>query len=164
MKGIITTMISIYFAACLQAQDLNDVRKDFNKGVKDSDLCEKYYIYLKENAKSELEKGYEAAFQMFMAKHIKNPIRKMSYFNRGKKLLESQIDLDSNNVELRFIRLCIQYHIPKYLGYKSNIEDDKKFLLDNLFSLRDEDTKRILYVYLKGANIYSEEELIILNR
>ena len=88
----------------------------------------------------------------------------MSYFNGGKKLLEKQIKSDPNNTELRFIRLCIQYYIPDYLGYKSNIEEDKNFLVANLHKLSDERTKDIIYKYLKGANMYNEQELSLLAR
>lgn len=149
---------------CAQDIDLNEIRRDFNKGVKDEDLCEKYYSDLKQNAKTETEKGYEAAFQMFMAKHTGNPIRKMKYFNGGKGLLEKQIHANSNNIELRFIRLCIQYHLPNYLGYRDNIKEDKDFMMNNLYRLQDEKARIILYDHLKGANMYTEKELVLLGR
>lgn len=147
-----------------QSLDLDDVRKDFNKGVKDEDLCKVHYETLKKNAKSPLEKGYAAAFQMFMAKHTSNPIKKMSYFNGGKGLLEAQLKVSPNDVELRFIRLCIQYYIPSYLGYRSNIKEDKAFMLDNLYKLKDEEAKDLIFKYLKGANMYSDQELVLLAR
>lgn len=156
--------VLVSYVGFAQTLNLHDVRKDFNKGVQDAKLCKKYLSLLQENAKSPLEKGYEAAFHMFMAKHTSNPFKKMSYFNGGKKLLEKQIKSDPNNTELRFIRLCIQYYIPDYLGYKSNIEEDKNFLVANLHKLSDERTKDIIYKYLKGANMYNEQELSLLSR
>lgn len=156
--------VLVTYVGFAQTLNLHDIRKDFNKGVQDEKLCKKYLSVLQENAKSPLEKGYEAAFHMFMAKHTSNPFKKMSYFNGGKKLLEKQIKSDPNNTELRFIRLCIQYYIPDYLGYKSNIEEDKNFLVANLHKLSDERTKDIIYKYLKGANMYNEQELSLLAR
>lgn len=166
MKGILLCIVIVGVVAVVNGQhlNLNDVRKDFNKGVKDQDLCEKHLEALEKNAKSTVEKGYEAAFHMFMAKHTGNPIKKMSYFNGGKKMLEKQIKIDPNNIELRFIRLCIQYYIPTYLGYRDNIEQDKDFLVGNLYKLNDEKTKDVLYNYLKGAKMYTDQELVQLGR
>lgn len=160
------TLVFVFILVTAEAQSINlhEVRNDFNKGVKDESLCKKYLQALKANAKTPLEKGYEAAFNMFMAKHTNNPIKKMGYFKDGKKILESQIKLEPNNTELRFIRLCIQYHIPDFLGYKSNIEEDKDFLVANLYKLQDDKTKDVIFKYLKGANMYNAEELSLLAR
>lgn len=161
MEKILGTLLIIFISVSVQGQSLNlhEIRKDFNKGVKDEDLCKSYLHALQKNAKTTVEKGYQAAFHMFMAKHTGNPIKKMSYFNGGKKILEQQIKADPNNTELRFIRLCIQYYIPDYLGYRGNIEDDKDFLLSNLYKMQDDKTKDLIYTYLKGAKMYDEEEL-----
>ncbi|MBL1407687.1 hypothetical protein [Sphingobacterium faecale] len=166
MKGILFCIGIFNFVISAKGQhlNLNDVRKDFNKGVKNQELCERHLEVLEKHAQSPLEKGYEAAFHMFMAKHTGNPIKKMSYFNGGKRLLEKQIKSDPNNVELRFIRLCIQYYIPTYLGYRDNIDQDKDFLVGNLYKLDDEKTKDLLFNYLKGAKMYTEQELVQLGR
>lgn len=166
MKRIITLLFYVVIGTAAYAQnlDINEVRKNFNKGVKDENLCKQHLEALKKNAKTPLEKGYQAAFNMFMAKHTGNPLKKMSYFREGKKLLEQQIKVDPNNTELRFIRLCIQYHIPDFLGYKQNIDSDKSFIVNNLYKLPDDKTKKIIYQYLKGANMFSNEELALLAR
>jgi len=166
MSNFFGTLVFVFMLCIADAQSINlsDVRKDFNKGVKDEDLCKKHLQSLKSNAKTPLEKGYEAAFNMFMAKHTSNPFKKMGYFKEGKKLLENQIKIEPNNTELRFIRLCIQYHIPDFLGYKNNIEEDKDYLVANLYKLKDDATKDIIYKYLKGANMYNSEELSLLAR
>ncbi|WP_140938429.1 hypothetical protein [Sphingobacterium lumbrici] len=166
IKRAIVCVVMMLISVYVQAQDLNlnDVRRDFNKGVKNEDLCEKYHKILEKEADTPIEKGYGAAFHMFMAKHTSNPIKKMSYFNGGKKLLEKQIANNPNNIELRFIRLCIQYYVPGYLGYNSNIEEDKIFVMHNLYKMSDENTKDIIYNYLKGAKMYKEEELALLGR
>ncbi|MFD2556381.1 hypothetical protein [Sphingobacterium tabacisoli] len=166
MKRILLCIGIFNLVLLAQGQHLNldEVRKDFNKGVKNQELCERHLETLEKHAKSPLEKGYEAAFHMFMAKHTGNPLKKMSYFNGGKKMLEKQIKMEPNNVELRFIRLCIQYYIPTYLGYRDNIEQDKDFLVGNLYKLNDRETKGLLFSYLKGAKMYTEQELIQLGR
>ena len=159
-------VIVLCFVSITKAQNVNldMIRNDFNKGVKDEDLCKRHYELLKENANTVTEKGYAAGFQMLMAKHTSNPFKKMRYFNGGKDLLEQQIADNRNNTELRFIRLCIQYHLPKYVGYKRDIEEDKDFLVNNLYKIKDKEVKSLLFKYLKAANMYTDQELILLGR
>ena len=156
--------ISVIFCAEAQISNLNEIRRDFDKGIKDKDLCQRHLTTLEKNAKSALEHGYAAAYHMLMAKHSSNPIKKMSYFNAGKKKLDASIKQDPSNAELRFIRLCIQYHIPTYLGYRNNIEEDKDYLVANFRSIKDANTRELLFKYLKGAKVYTENELALLAR
>lgn len=166
MVKLFSTFIFVFivFDSLAQQLNLHEVRKDFNKGVQDEALCKKYLSHLQNHAKSPIEKGYEAAFHMFMAKHTSNPFKKMNYFKGGKKMLETQIKAEPSNTELRFIRLCIQYYIPDFLGYKQNIEEDKNFLVNNLHKMSDERTKDIIFKYLKGAKMYNDQELTLLAR
>ncbi|MGH2622769.1 MAG: hypothetical protein ACRDE7_03810 [Sphingobacterium sp.] len=166
MVRIVFITLFLFASSELKSQslDLNAVRSDFNKGVKDEILCEKYLKVLEEQADNPTERGYAAAFHMFMAKHTSNPIKKMSFFKNGKNKLEKELASNPGNVELRFIRLSIQYHIPKYLGYHDDINSDKDFIVNNLYKLNDEFAKEQIYKYLKGANMYTTQELTMLGR
>jgi hypothetical protein len=64
-----------------------------------------------------------------MAKHAGNPLSKYSNFNKGKKLLENAVKRDPKNLEIRFMRYICQEKTPSFLGYKENLEEDKKFIL-----------------------------------
>ncbi|MBD1435036.1 MULTISPECIES: hypothetical protein [Sphingobacterium] len=147
-----------------QKLSLPEIRKDFKIGHKDEATCKKHLNALEEYADCPVERGYEAAYHMFMANHIGNPFKKMGYFKNGKKMLEEEIARNPSDIELRYIRLCIQYYIPSFLGYKGNIEEDKDFLVNNLYKLKDQKTKELIYTYLKGAKMYSEAELALLGR
>ncbi|MFD1770028.1 hypothetical protein [Sphingobacterium suaedae] len=160
--AILQVLTSVLLSA--QGLSIKDIRKDFKVGHKDETTCKRHLQALEKYADSPVERGYEAAYHMFMAKHISNPFKKMSYFKSGKQMLEKEIAANPSNVELRYIRLCIQYYIPSYLGYKDNIEEDKDFLVNNLYKLNDRATKELLYTYLKGAKMYSEQELALLGR
>ncbi|MCY4779223.1 hypothetical protein ORI89_06150 [Sphingobacterium sp. UT-1RO-CII-1] len=165
MRTLIT--LALFFSFSLangQNLEMTDIRRDFKIGHKDKDLCQRYLKELEEHANSSVERGYEAAYHMFMANHTGNPFKKMSYFKSGRKMLEEAIQSDQNSVELRYIRLCIQYYIPSYLGYKGNVEEDKRYLTENLYKLRDDSVKDLIYNYLKGAKMYSDEELKLLGR
>ena len=161
---ILLGMLVLVKLSTAQTVDLHAIRKDFNKGVQDKALCEKYHKELEENANTTIEKGYYAAFHMFMAKHTGNPLKKMGYFKNGKNALEDIIKANPENIELRFIRLCIQFYTPKYLGYHHEINKDKAFVMNNLYKLSDKETKNLIYRYLEGAKMYTDDELALLGR
>jgi hypothetical protein len=73
----------------------------------------------------------------FMAKHVINPFSKMSYFKKGKKYLESAVANAPNNLEVRFMRYTCQKEMPDFLGYNTNIAEDRKFIEENYKSSKD---------------------------
>ena len=168
MKGsfyIVLFQLMITTTALIgQELPLAEIRRDFKIGHKDEEICKKHLQMLEEYADCSVERAYEAAYHMFMANHTGNPFKKMSYFKNGKKMLEQEISNNPSEIELRYIRLCIQFYIPSYLGYKGNIEEDKDFMVNNLYKLKDKETKQLIYTYLKGAKMYSDDELDLLSR
>lgn len=159
-----TFLLFTMFPGFAQHLAIDEIRRDFKIGHKDKERCQQHLSQLESHANSAVERGYEAAYRMFMAKHTSNPFKKMGYFKNGKKMLEETIDSDEQNAELRYIRLCIQYYVPSYLGYKDDIQEDKEFLMNNLYKLEDDSVKSLIFNYLKGAKMYSEEELKLLGR
>jgi hypothetical protein len=49
----------------------------------------------------------------------------------GATNLESIIKSNPNNIELRVIRMSVQENIPKIVGYRGGLKDDKAFILNN---------------------------------
>ena len=86
-----------------------------------------------------LNNAYKAAAQMALAKYKFNPISKLSEFNQAKITLNDCVKKDSLNLEIRYIRLAIQEHVPAILNYYKNIDPDKKFIIQNLHSLKQID-------------------------
>lgn len=73
-------------------------------------------------------RGYKAMAAMMMCKHVSNPVSKLSYFNEGKKELETAVRSDPSNVELRFLRFSTQSNTPAILGYSGDLQSDEKVL------------------------------------
>jgi len=109
-----------------------------------------------------LKTAYHAAGVMASAKYKINPASKLSLFNQGKKELENTFATDSNNIEIRYIRLVIQTNVPSILGYKSDIARDKTQLKAKLASVRTADPElySTIYAYLlyKGDLTVSEKK------
>jgi len=71
-----------------------------------------------------LIQGYRAVAVMMQAQYTLNPYSKYKFYNNGKSLLESSISKEKSNVELRYLRLCVQVNLPDFLDYKDNIDED----------------------------------------
>lgn len=76
--------------------------------------------------------AYNAGAEMTLANHATWPGTKLEYFNAGKERLEAAVAKYPKNVEIRYIRYCVQQGCPFFLDYASNIEEDKKFILANM--------------------------------
>lgn len=127
-------------------------------------------IALKEIANSSkyqkiaVNKAYQAAAEMALAKYNFIPTTKLSEFNSGKKNLEAIVNSDSTNIEIRFIRFAIQNNVPAILLYKKNIPADKKFILEHLSFLKTQDSQLysiiLSYLLLEGHLNESERNSV----
>jgi len=75
--------------------------------------------------------AFEGALLMKKASLAAGPKKKLDLFKKGHKKLEAVIEKDSVNAEYRFLRLMIQEHAPKILGYRKEMEADKNFIKNN---------------------------------
>ena len=75
--------------------------------------------------------AYEGALMMKRAGIIGNPKERLSLFKEGKTKLEAAIKSNPNTIEFLFLRYMIQENAPGFLGYNSNLEDDKKKFILN---------------------------------
>lgn len=73
--------------------------------------------------------GYKAAAQIMEAKIVKQ--NRKALVKSGAINLESVIKSNPNNIELRLIRMSVQENIPKIVGYRGSLKDDKAFILNN---------------------------------
>lgn len=85
-------------------------------------------LKLLESATNQNKAAFEGALLMRKADMVSVPAKKLSLFKQGNRKLEAAIALDKNNAELRFLRLMIQEHAPKSLGYNKNIDEDCKVI------------------------------------
>jgi hypothetical protein len=109
-----------------KCDDMQSIRNDFHT----IDSKEKLESFIELTTKSESEKvlPYLASAIMQSAKYAFFPTKKLKNFNKGKKMLESFIQNNPNNIEARYIRIFVQSEIPKFLGYDKEIEADIKFV------------------------------------
>lgn len=136
---------------------LKDVRILYHQASREEKSCRLLIEILSpnDNNTNALFEGYKASATMMMAKYCFNPFSKLSYFKKGKRMLEEAIQARPDNIELRFLRFAIQTEIPFFLGYNDAIESDKKIILKALPFITDEDLKNMIYDYFQNCNCLS---------
>ncbi len=107
------------------------------------------------NAVIQTYKGASKAIQSKFAKTIKE---KKSLFTEGAQQIESSIKSHPENAEMRVIRLSIQENVPKFLKYSSNIQEDKKIILQ-FFGKQTPELKSYIKGYLVTSKSFSEKEI-----
>lgn len=151
MKKFFIPIFMIISVFCF-SQNLTEFRNLMQKG----ESSEAHAKTLLEKSKLEYDKTklpiYEALAAVghfFMAKHGGNPISKYSHFNKGKRLLSDAIKKEPKNLEIRFMRYICQEKTPDFLGYKDDLQEDKKFILNEYKNTKDENLKSYIKNYFK---------------
>jgi tetratricopeptide (TPR) repeat protein len=73
--------------------------------------------------------AYQIAFEGIITKTTCNIFKKMKYLTKSEDSFKKAINVDSNDLEIRFIRLAVQFNISEYLGFSNKIQADKEFIL-----------------------------------
>lgn len=128
--------ILLLFTGLVQAAHPNlvELRDLFAKASVDEEANNKLYSLTKSYSLNTYPVfyAYNAAAEMTLANHAYWPTSKLEYFNAGKVRLEEAVTAFPKNVEIRYIRYCVQQGCPFFLDYASNLDEDKKYILANL--------------------------------
>jgi hypothetical protein len=150
MKFLGLPITAIFFLISINVTVLCVVRANYYKLASDKELCEKMIVELTETKRnSATHLAYLGALQAIWANHVFNPISKLGTFKKGKKNIEQAIKKEPDNVELRFIRLSVQKNVPSFLGYKSNINEDTKFIKEKHHQIDSEVLQKNIETLLK---------------
>lgn len=106
--------------------------------------------------------AYKAASVVLKAKYTRGFISKTRLFNRGTDLLEDTIEDAPDNYEARLIRLNIQDNVPWITGYKSEIKEDKAFLIKH-YNEQPKDLKLFTKKYIEQSDVFSDKEKLTFN-
>lgn len=139
----ITSLVS--FGLYGQSIDLEDMCSNYEHATTDKDLCKTMLEAMEQNKEYPVYLAYLGGLQSIWANHVRNPITKLKTFNKGKENLEKAFLMDSDNIEIRFIRWSVQKNAPKFLGYYQQIEEDEKFIKDNKHKIQSESLKQLVH-------------------
>jgi hypothetical protein len=158
--------ITTTVAAFPKGDDLLKVRKYYYLAIKSEEKFKEFEnILVKYNNPENTILGYIGMSFMLKAKYAWLPNYKLEYFTKGKNFLESAISKDPNNVELKFMRFCVQNETPSFLSYKINFIKDKNFLIKSFPHIKDNDLKQKICSYMLENKIeLTDIELSRLNK
>lgn len=153
MKFIVSLLAA--FLVFFQS-DLETLRNSYAKANLSNTNLEAFVnIAEKQNGSDAVIKGYKAAAQIMEAKIAKQNRKAM--VKSGATNLENIIKSNPNNIELRLIRLSVQENIPKIVGYRGSLKDDKAFILNN-YSKQNTALKNYIKNFAAQSKTISAEE------
>lgn len=159
MKKLFLLLTFLNFSAVAQSISLQEIRELYQEGESSEEAAEALQERLESVGEEEpVLLAYKASGTMLMAKYAFSPFRKLSYFNKGKELLQQAVDAAPDNVEIRFLRFALQDSTPGFLGYKDFMEEDKEFLLREIPGLEDEGLRELVLPFLLNSEYLTEDE------
>ena len=145
-------IISLLFSlANSQAQELNlsELRELYIEASFEEDKANKLCELTKNSSIESDYKNfsYHTIAILLQSKFSINPIDKLKLFGEGKEQLEKVISQYPKDIELRFLRFCVQDGTPAILDYKLNIEEDSQFIKNNISTSSEELQQFIIPIF-----------------
>lgn len=109
-------------------------------------------VQLKKLAKASLpqKEAYEGVALMTKSRLSPDKAQQVELFRNGRVKLENMIAKDPGNPEYRFLRILIQENVPVNFPYRSNLEEDGRFVIDN-FARLPSSVKLVVRAYSKDS-------------
>ena len=134
-----------------QAQEISlaELREMYLDAPFQVDKANKLYELTKNSSieSSYKEYTYHAIAILLRSKFSLNPIYKLKSFKEGKEQLEKVINQYPKDIELRFLRLCVQDGTPAILDYKLKMEEDSQFIKNNISTTSQELQQFIIPIF-----------------
>lgn len=100
---------------------------------------------------------YLSAYNSLQSKYARSFDKKLKYFDLCKKEMSQSLEL-GDSFDARFIRFCVQSNTPGLLGYKSDLENDKRFILDHLANETHHEYKKQVKLFLMNCKTLNQRE------
>jgi hypothetical protein len=149
MKTVFLYSICLLFSIKSFGLDLEYIRNHYEQAVSDKKLCENMIAALEEKAPTAVHLLYLGGLQTIWANHVSNPFSKLNTFKKGKASIEQAVKADSDNAEIRLIRLSVQKNCPAFLNYNKNINEDEQFLIKHKDEINSLPLIKLLNTVLK---------------
>jgi len=107
--------------------DVTNLRLWFVQSATSEVACEQLLL-ASEDGQSIEQQAYHAVALMMQAQYLFSPLEKLRSFNRGRTTLDRLIRNHPNNLEIRWLRHCVQQQAPTLLNYQGNIVEDARVI------------------------------------
>ena len=114
----------------VHGQSVEEIRKAYTSASSTKEHTAQFYQLMQGvSTNTPLLQAYKGAALMMYAKQS-GKLRQS--LKEGKALIESAIEKEPENIELRMVRLTVQEHLPKIVPYRSDIEEDRKYIHEHI--------------------------------
>ncbi|GAB2778184.1 hypothetical protein HNQ93_001691 [Hymenobacter luteus] len=108
------------------------LRRQYQQAAASKEAGEKFYqLMAAYNKQDAVVLAYKAAAEAIRARDA-SMFNKLTYVQNASKLFEQAVKLDSDNAEIRFLRLSVESNLPGFLGLSPHVEEDRQFLVATL--------------------------------
>ncbi|MFD2284622.1 hypothetical protein GJU39_02945 [Pedobacter petrophilus] len=145
------------------------LKSDLVKAVENSKLTESLLVKLnKLPNKTALTTAYIGTLEALKAKHAWNPYSKIKYVKVSMQTMQSAINMDKENMEIRFMRFSIQHYTPSFLGFSKDLTADRKEIVKHYqngnFGVADQTLVKNVARFMVDSNRCTPEEVKILKK
>jgi hypothetical protein len=171
---LVSSFLSIASASNLPNEDyMEKLRLTYYKSVEDKDAMGDLEIMIfSDNFRDSSKQppiilAYQGAFEALKAKHAFWPVTKLNYLNKSLEILGKAIEIEPNNLEIRFLRFSILHHVPGILGHGEETHEDAEViyeLVTNGYTNLSLSLQRGFVEFLIDSDRLSEEQNHLLRR
>lgn len=138
-------------------------RKVFHAAVLDKEKVEAFNSTMRASpADNPVTLAYLAVSEAMLADVKWNPIEKFEQVKKYEALILQALANDPTNLEIRFLRFCVEFHVPSWLGFANHLQEDKDFILTNLNSISKMDFDpyfaRYIATFMKDTGLCTTSE------
>lgn len=161
---VLSVIIFFLLAAVSTAQSLSEVRSEFHSVVLSPDDSEEFHEFMTgiEQPSTTIQ-AYQAVSEALLAQVLWNPFKKLSQVVKYDKQMTAIVESDPHNVEIRFLRLAIEYNLPSFLGMSTHLEEDADKIVNNLSSVSSMQVNPVfgkyIFHFLKETDLCTDSEL-----
>ncbi|RZL39065.1 MAG: hypothetical protein EOO96_01545 [Pedobacter sp.] len=155
--------------AQLSPKEVSVLKTDLIKAVENAKLTDSLLGKLnKLPNKTALITGYCGTLEALKAKHSWNPYNKIKYVKVSLKTMQKAIDMDKENLEIRFMRFSIEHFTPGFLGFSEHLNVDRKEIIKHYqnrnFGVADEELVKNVAKFMIESKRCTESEIKILKK
>ena len=129
-------IISFFFIIICNAQtnNLDQIRKSYIESAQSEENIKKLISKCEEykSKNDSIVYAYRTVADLMLIKYKYNPLYKLKLFTEYSRKLDLIVTNNFKNIEIRFLRYCIQKQTPRFLGYNDNQELDYQFITQNI--------------------------------
>ncbi|GAA3508317.1 hypothetical protein GCM10022393_19120 [Aquimarina addita] len=153
---LMSLFIGLFFMI-INSADMNQIRDLYKHAHESKENTDRFYELTKESDQQDpVVLGYYGCATALKASFADGVWKKLSLFKEGRKLIDKAIISAPNNIELRMIRLSVQYGAPKILMYYSEIENDKAFILNNVDAVSSSGLQQFIKAFIANSEVFKE--------